>query len=91
MARCMVYPPDGDTALTIGDSRSADPRVAGNFLALVPGQPQTSVRTIEDGFAVFLGPADWLPVMTAIGDGQPVTLDAGASGGLSLTWIGAAG
>ncbi len=89
LARCMVFPPDGDTPLTIGDAGNDDPRVAGNFVALVPGQPQTSVRTVEDGFAVFLSADDWTAVMGALGEGRAVAVDGGAAGGFSLQWLSA--
>ncbi len=91
VTRCLVYPPDGGSALTIGDARSDDPRVAGNFLALVRGQPETSVRTVEDGFAVFLDADDTATVFAALADGQPVHLDRGAADGLSISWIPAPG
>ncbi len=52
-----------------------DPRVAGNFIALVSGPNPTSHRVLEDGYALLLSESDEARIVQALANGEGVTLD----------------
>jgi len=85
---CMVWAP-GQSGLSAITSPNSDGLVrTGNFLALVPGQPENEFRYVEDGFSLMLTDASWKVIREAMASGKPVSVPITKSGmNFQLEWV----
>jgi hypothetical protein len=85
---CLVWRPGTDQPMAIMPRGSNGSRKTGAFLAFLPEQGAIEVRTVEDGYAVFLKNRDWENIREALFSGTDfVTSEAESPGtGISLKW-----
>ncbi|MFO0561487.1 MAG: hypothetical protein U0269_25985 [Polyangiales bacterium] len=84
----LVWRP-GDRELTaIGPSDAVGAKVSGNFIALVPNQPEDGSNPLEDGFAVRMTNDSWARVRRALAAAEAIELAAGDDSlPFSLRWF----
>jgi hypothetical protein len=85
---CLVWRPGTDQPMAIMPQGSNGSRKTGAFLAFLPEQGAIEVRTVEDGYAVFLKNRDWETIREALICGTDfATSEAESPGtGISLEW-----
>lgn len=84
----LVWRPGDREVTAIGPANSIGAKVSGNFIALVPNQPQDGSNPLEDGFAVRMTSESWARVRRAIASAEAIDLPA-TDGSLpfSLRWF----
>lgn len=86
---CLVFRQGQKNAEAISMPGATGARVAGNFLALVPGAKRDLGGVVEDGFVMELTQASWKRIREAILAGKPVEVQPSGDGlGFELDWLG---
>ena len=84
---CLVWEPGQQRPAAIARPGSRGDRIAGCFVAFLPGQAADGGRLLEDGYAVALTPASWLAVRGALLTGKDLTVPAtDGNKSFRLTW-----
>jgi hypothetical protein len=85
---CLVWHFDAHQPVAIMRQGSNGLRKTGAFLAFLPEQAGIDVRTVEDGFAVFLKTGDWEKIREAFLSGTDFAVPNAGSlhAGISLNW-----
>lgn len=90
---CRTWAAGRDECIGIGPDGADGSRMTGAFLALVPKQPEDAVRTLEDGFAIFLTERSWDLLREALRSGGAFALPAKralegiVAPGFALEWL----
>lgn len=84
---CLVWEPGQAKAAAIARPGSAGAKIAGCFVAFLPGQPADGGLLLEDGYAMQLTAASWQAVRQALIGGADLTIPATDGGkAFTLTW-----
>lgn len=86
---CFTWEPAQKEPFAVSDGRTSAVRIAGSFLAFVPGQDEDVGRLLEDGFAMLLRDETWLRVREALESGQPISVPVSGERdlGLDVVWV----